>query len=152
MSADQEVTVSVDLEQDYRFEVDFGQLGVVPLTVDEPPPLGGGQGPNPARLLAAATASCLAASAAFCLRRSRIAVEGMHAEATATLGRNEEGRWRIEGIRVHLRPEVAAEDAHRIGRCLELFEDYCVVTQSVRAGIPIDVEVEPSSRPARRAS
>ena len=152
MSADEHVTVKVDLDEDYRFEVDFGQLGVMPLTVDEPPPLGGGHGPNPARLLAAATASCLAASATFCLRRSRIEVEGMHAEATATLGRNEDGRWRIEGIRVQLRPEVAAKDAHRLGRCLELFEDYCVVTQSVRAGIPIDVEVDPATQPARRAS
>jgi len=30
-------------------------------------------------------------------------------------------------------------------RCLELFEDFCVVTQSVRAGIAVDVAVEPIS-------
>jgi hypothetical protein len=28
-------------------------------------------------------------------------------------------------------------------RCLELFEEFCVVTQSVRAGIEVDVVVEP---------
>ena len=31
----------------------------------------------------------------------------------------------------------------RVERCLELFEDFCVVTQSVRNGIEVDVAVEP---------
>lgn len=30
-------------------------------------------------------------------------------------------------------------------RCLELFEGFCVVTQSVRRGIDVDVAVEPVS-------
>jgi hypothetical protein len=30
-------------------------------------------------------------------------------------------------------------------RCLELFEDFCVVTQSVRAGINVEVDVEPTA-------
>jgi hypothetical protein len=42
-------------------------------------------------------------------------------------------------------------------RCLELFEDFCVVTQSVRSGIAVDVSVEPiaqvaSSSEARETS
>lgn len=32
-------------------------------------------------------------------------------------------------------------DEGRIERCLKLFEDYCVVTQSVRAGLDVSVEV-----------
>jgi uncharacterized OsmC-like protein len=32
-----------------------------------------------------------------------------------------------------------------MARCLEVFEDYCVVTQSVRDGIDITVSVEPST-------
>ena len=44
-----------------------------------------------------------------------------------------------------IQPEVAPEHRERMGRCLELFEEFCVVTQSVRNGIDVKVEVEPAS-------
>jgi hypothetical protein len=33
-------------------------------------------------------------------------------------------------------------------RCVQLFEDYCVVTQSVRAGLDVSVEVETTAEAA----
>ncbi len=48
----------------------------------------------------------------------------------------------IGEIRVKLAPDVAPEDRDRMERCLELYEDFCIVTESVRNGIPISVEVE----------
>ena len=58
-------------QADYRFEVDFKTPGQPLLLTDEPAPLGGGAGPNPARLLGAAVANCLAASLLFSLRKFR---------------------------------------------------------------------------------
>jgi uncharacterized OsmC-like protein len=49
---------------------------------------------------------------------------------------------RIAGIEVEIDPRVADADKQRALRCLELFEDYCLVTQSVRQGIPIQVTVK----------
>jgi organic hydroperoxide reductase OsmC/OhrA len=49
---------------------------------------------------------------------------------------------RIGGLRVKLMPRVGTDPA-RAKRCLELFEDFCIVTQSVREGIDVQVEVEP---------
>ena len=45
-------TVSVSLQQqaDYRFEIRFGE-GISSLIADEPAPLGKGGGPSPAQLL-----------------------------------------------------------------------------------------------------
>ena len=34
------------------------------------------------------------------------------------------------------------EDTPRLGRCENLFEDFCIVTQSVRRGIPVNVTVK----------
>ena len=34
-----------------------------------------------------------------------------------------------------------AADRSRLARCFSLFEDYCVVTQAVRDGIPVGVRV-----------
>lgn len=138
-----EVTVSMDLKQGYQFLVDFHVDGIPALLMDEPEPLGGGAGPNASRVLAAAVANCLSASALFCLRKARIEVRGMRTSSTASLVRDERGRLRVGAIKVRIQPEVDPADTGRMARCLELFEDFCVVTQSVRTGVDVSVDVEP---------
>jgi organic hydroperoxide reductase OsmC/OhrA len=146
---DQRFTVELTLRDGYEFAVNFEQVGVPPLFVDEPPPLGAGRGPNPARLLAAAVGSCLSTSLLFCLRKAHVDVEHLHTTVEGTLARNAGGRLRISDIRVRLAPQVAPQDRARMGRCLELYEDFCIVTESVRAGIAVDVQVE--GAPAKAA-
>ena len=151
--AENRFRITLDLQHNYAFTAEFGLPGVPPLTLDEPPPLGGGVGPNAARLIAAAVGNCLAASLLFCLRKSRIQVRQLRATVEGSLVRNERGRLRLGEIQVRLAPEVAPEDRDRMGRCLELFEDFCIVTESVRQGIPVTVEVgggRPLSAPAAR--
>ena len=145
--------LTLDLQHDYAFTAAFGLPGVPDLALDEPALLGAGAGPNAARLIAAAVGNCLAASLLFCLRKSRIRVNQLHAAVEGTLVRNERGRLRIGEIQVRLAPDVAPEDRDRMGRCLELFEDFCIVTESVRQGIPVTVEVgggRPLTAPATR--
>lgn len=135
--------VTLELEAGYRQLVDFGQPGVPDLVVDEPAPLGGGEGPAPGRLLAAAVGSCMSASLRYCFERAGIRVLGMRTRVEATPLRNERGRLRIGALHVRIEPRVARDQAQRIGRCLDLFEDFCTVGQSVAAGIPLRVDVRP---------
>src|SRR6266540_4377380 len=135
--------ITMELADGYKFLVDFQTEGVSSLVVDEPPPLGEGDRPNAARLLAAAVGNCLSASALYCLRRARIDVNGMSTRAQSTLARNERGRLRVAAIKVEIEPEVAQQDVARMRRCLEIFEDFCVVTASVRGGIDVEAEVRP---------
>jgi len=125
----------------YEFTVDFAQPGVSELVVDEHPPLGAGRGPSPARMLATAVGHCLASSFLFCVRKARVDVQGFTVRVDGTMVRNQRGRLRIGELKVRLAPDVRAEDRERIGRCLELFEDFCIVTQSVREGLKVEVEV-----------
>lgn len=133
--------VDLTLQDEYRFTVSFGAEPLPELTVDELPPLGQGAGPNPARLLATAVGHCLGASLLYCLRRAKIAVTELHTTVRGTMVRNERGRLRIGELHVELAPDVDAAQRERMGRCLELFEDFCIVTESVRHGIPVSVEV-----------
>jgi organic hydroperoxide reductase OsmC/OhrA len=135
------VSVDLSLRGGYAFEADFNLPGVPPLLLDEPAPLGRGAGPSAARLLAAAVGNCLAASLLFCLRKARVEVESMGTHVDASIVRNERGRMRIGTIRVRLEPALSADDAERIGRCAGLFEDFCIVGQSVLQGIDVQVEV-----------
>lgn len=142
---EQEFAVTLNWRQGYEFEVDFEQAGVPTLLMDEPAPLGSGAGPNPARVLAAAVGNCMSASLKFCLDRAKIELLELRTRVDGTIVRNERGRLRIGSLRVHLEPTLDAGDAERIGRCLEVFEDFCIVAQSVRQGVDVAVEVSPQA-------
>ncbi|HJS41914.1 MAG TPA: OsmC family protein [Gemmatimonadales bacterium] len=141
-TANSEFTVALSLRDGYAFNVEFDDGEAPPLVVDELPPLGEANGPNPARLLAAAVGSCLGSSLLFCLRKARIEPANLRTTVQGTIVRNARGRMRIESIRVRLAPELTDEQRARMGRCLDLFQDFCLVTESVREGITVDVEVE----------
>jgi len=137
-------TLTLDSREGYEQVADFHLGSVAPLLVDEPVPLGAGNGPNPSRRLGAALGSCLGASLLFCLRKARIDVQGLHTTVEGVMGRNERGRLRIRSISVRLEPVIPLADHHRMARCVEIFEDFCVVTASVRPGIDVHVEVVPA--------
>lgn len=136
------------LREGYEFAVETDDRPGDALTVDEAPPLGAAAGPSPTRLLATAVGHCLGASLMFCLRKARIDVTGLAVEVEGRLVRNPEGRLRVGSLAVRLAPGIPAAQRARAARCLEIFEDFCVVTGSVRHGLEVDVTVEPSGAAA----
>jgi organic hydroperoxide reductase OsmC/OhrA len=134
---------SLHLEQveGFEYKVRFDWPDVPDLTLDEPAPIGSQAGPNAARLIAAGVANCLGASLLFCLQKSRNTPDGVSAMVTGSVGRNDQGRLRLVGIDVDLKLAGIPGGASRLENCFRLFEDYCVVTQAVRDGIPIHVRV-----------
>ena len=134
--------VSLTREDRYRFRIDFGDGSGATLQMDEPTPLGEGTGPNAARVLAAAVGNCLSASLLYCLEKARVEVGDVRTTVSGTMVRNEKGRLRLGPLQVHIEPDLDVESPGRIDRCLEVFEDFCLVTQSVRDGLEVGVEVE----------
>jgi len=55
--------------------------------------------------------------------------------------RNAQGRLRIARIEVEIHLGCAAGELKMLERALAQFEDFCLVTQSVRVGIAVDVRV-----------
>ncbi len=135
-------TLRMSQVRDFEFLVQFDKQQFADLRMDEPAPLGADQAPNASRVLAAAVGNCLSASLLFCMRKARAEVSGIHTEVQVELGRNEKGRMRIARIEVDIEPQYASEEQPKLDRCLELFEDFCVVTQSVRQGIDVAVRVK----------
>jgi uncharacterized OsmC-like protein len=125
----------------YAFETRFDWQKAGPLRLDEPEPLGGGTGPNAARLVGAAIGHCLSASLLFCLEKAKQPVTAIKADVAGAVRRNEKGRWRIARLDVRIAVDVSGGQLERVRRCLELFEDYCVVTASVRKGVQVNVVV-----------
>jgi uncharacterized OsmC-like protein len=92
-------------------------------------------------LLIAGVANCLCASLVFALGKFRQDGQGVEAEARCRIDRNAEGRLRIFGIDVELKLGALAEDMPRINRVMEQFERFCTVSESVKAGVPVEVVV-----------
>lgn len=138
MSEAQEVNVKLTLEDNYLFKVDFGEFGDI--YTDEPEPLGQGEGPNPVRLLVAAVANCLSASLMFALRKQKNDPGEVTANVTGVLAR-ENHRWRVDHVDVAIQLGNQADSLPSLDKALKQFEDFCVVTQSVRSGIKVNVTV-----------
>ena len=129
----------------YKSVVQFDLEGIQDLLVDEPEPVGEGEGPNPTRLLSAAIGHCLTSSLVFCLNKARVKIKGLETTVTLSTARNEENRLRVNRTDVEISLDVAEEDQERVSRCLEVFENYCTVSASVRKGIEINVNAKMKS-------
>jgi uncharacterized OsmC-like protein len=134
---------SVHLEQvdGFQFLVKFDKEQFEPLRLDEPPPLGHDTAPNAARILAAAIGNCLSASLVFCMKKEGVAAGGVSADVDVEIVRNESRRLRIGKIDVTLHTKLPPEHP-ALAKCLHSFEEFCIVTQSVRQGIAVAVRVE----------
>jgi uncharacterized OsmC-like protein len=142
MSKKLEIETKLRAVAGHKFEAEFDDPRYAKLVVDEPEPLGTGEGPNPVRLLSVAVGHCMSSSLVYCLDKARVKVEGMETRVKMDLVKCEQGYWRIEGIGVKIFLEVKKEDRGKVPRCLTLFEEYCTVTQGLRLGSRVVVGVE----------
>lgn len=135
-----EIEVVLTQEKDFRFAIRFGE-GIPALHGDEAPPLGGGTGPTPVQLLAAAVGNCLSDSLFFALNKFKQDAQGISTRVSPSVGRNAEGRMRVLRMQVEVRLGAPAAAIEHLDRVLAQFEGFCTVAQSVGQGIPIDVAV-----------
>ena len=134
-------TINLEHLQNYEFNVKFDWKRASDLLMDEPPPLGETNGPNASRLLAAALGNCLSASLLHCIARDDIPDEAIKTAVTCKIVRNEQKRMRVGSLSVRITVNEQLGNSARALRCTDLFEQFCVVTASVREGVPMDVEV-----------
>ncbi|MBI5901726.1 MAG: OsmC family protein [Rhodocyclales bacterium] len=144
MSDTQQFSFTLEQQEDFAFLIRFDQ-DIPPLLTDEPPLLGHNAGPNPSRLLAASVANCLSASLLFALRKFKNNPGPITTVVTAHMERNEAKRLRVGSVDVAIRFDSPADSMEHLDRVLGQFEDFCVVTQSVRSGFPVNVSVRDGS-------
>ncbi|MBV1707067.1 MAG: OsmC family protein [Hyphomicrobiales bacterium] len=142
-SADKQELVSVNVTRldKYRFEVDFGD-GLERAFADEPAPLGEGTAPSPVQWLASAVANCLAASMVFAFARYREDVGALQTAVTCEIGRNDKGRLRVIGLDAQLTLGRDPDSLEHLEPVLRSFADFCTVSKSVEAGIPLRIAVK----------
>ena len=137
-----EFTLDVERLDGYKFKVRFDKESMGEIITDETEDVGGkGEGPNPSRLLAASTLNCLMASLTFCLKKKKVDMSSLKGEVKGKVERVDK-RLRVTELDVKIYPGIDEEDKEKLKKCVDIFEDYCVVTQSIRNGIDVNVDVE----------
>ncbi|MFW6196745.1 MAG: OsmC family protein [Thermoplasmatota archaeon] len=136
--------IKVEMEnlEGYKFKVKFDKESMGEIITDETKEVGGeGEGPNPSRLLAASTLNCLMASLIFCLKKKKVELSSLEGEVTGKIERVDK-RLRVTEFDVKIDPGIDEEDKEKLKKCIDIFENYCVVTQSIKNGIDVNVDVE----------
>jgi organic hydroperoxide reductase OsmC/OhrA len=140
MSEQSGFAVTLEQAEDYRFKATF-DWKVPELLLDAGAPLGQSQGPDSERLLAAAVGYCLTASLLFSMRKFKQNPGPLRAEVNGVFARNDRGRLRVGTLDVTIRLPESAERIAHFERSAQQFEDFCTVTESIRQGIPVRVQV-----------
>ena len=137
-----EKIIDVEIKWKGNLKFDVKIRGTHELFVDDTPkPEGVDEGPAPSDLLAAAVGACLSSSFTFCMSKARAELTDLTTTVKAEESRVE-GRIRVTGINVTLNPKFAENDDKKLERCKAIFRNYCIVTESVTKGIPVNVTVE----------
>ena len=144
MSDEAKFEVGLTLEEEMIFKSDLGQIKMQDFFIDEKHKKEENRiGPNPAMLLALAILGCLEASFTFCLQKKNFTLEDISGRAEIVTGRNEKGFWRVKRINVTINPKIDDPIMRkRADQCRKMFEQYCIVTQSVRNGIEVNVDLD----------
>ncbi|MCA8003333.1 OsmC family protein [Burkholderia metallica] len=138
---EERVFVDVIQVERFRFRVEFPDTAAPTLVTDELQPLGDGRAPNPIRLLGAAVANCLAASLLYSLQKYRNDPHPVTAHIEVALIRDTADRLRVGSMAVELKAGKKWAELAHAARALARFEEFCTVTESVRHGIPVTVNV-----------
>ena len=140
--SEKSIVTKLKLKHGYQFNVESDVEYIPNFLVDETKPEGEGSGPNPPILLATAVGHCMSSSLIYCLKKARITIRSIETTVKTCLFRNENGKIRIRCIDVQICLKVNEEDKTRVPRCLQIFEDYCTVTQSIRKGIEVNLKIK----------
>ncbi|MEM2572987.1 MAG: OsmC family protein [Candidatus Jordarchaeales archaeon] len=117
----------------FKFEAKID--GFPSLLMDEPREIGGdASGLSPLDLLAASIGGCLSAALMFCFRKARLSPKAVVVR--------ENGYLRVKNVDVELNVELDSETAKKAEQCLSIFRNYCIVTESVIRGIPVNLEIK----------
>lgn len=137
--------IEVEWDGNIRFKAKTRQFSNY--IMDEPPQFhGDDKGPSSIEYLGFAIGGCLGTSFTFCLQKMEVPIEDLKLVLDIKMTHVEEKEanpLRIVNIDVDINVTLEdEEDEDILELCIESFKRYCVVTQSVMGGIPVNVNVK----------
>jgi uncharacterized OsmC-like protein len=133
---DVELKHKEDCMFDARFRTKEGDL-----LLPAPTPVGVGYGPEAVTLLNMSTTYCMTASLNYYLAKARVVPTTLRAKGHVGMRLTEEQFRRVKSIEIDIRIEVDEKERKRLMRALDRFNDFCIITESIKGSFPINVRV-----------
>ncbi|MHA1372577.1 MAG: OsmC family protein [Promethearchaeota archaeon] len=117
------------------------------ILIDEPAEFhGDDRGPSSVEYLGISIGGCIGTSFAYCLKRMELNVDefDVDVDVKMTHVESEEGNpLRIVKINVNINVKLldGDDDEDLLNLCIKSVKKYCVVTQSIMRGIPVEISV-----------
>ncbi len=130
--------------KNFLFEVTVN--GFPKFFMDELDPVGEDSAPNPADYLLVSVGGCVASSFIYSALKFSIPIKVLRVKVRGKYTRKK-GMVRIGEINVELQVDVAdGNTAENLEPCLNVFRKYCVISESLREGIPINIFLKVGER------
>lgn len=144
MSNEYRSEVGIKLEDEMIFKCDLGKIQMNDLFIDEYNKRSINKvGPNPSKLLALSVLGCLAGSLTFCLKKKKSSLSDIKGNAIITSMKNEDGFWRLKKIDITLNPRIDNSEMRKsMDQCQKSFEQFCIISESLREGIDININID----------
>ena len=113
---------------------------------DEPESFHGtNKGPSPVEYFLIGIGGCIGSTFVFCCKKNNIEIEDISVTIDGIITHKEERENllqfdRIEG-KIDFIPKNVSKDEIAIKSCIKDFQKYCVVSNSIQQGIPMNVQV-----------
>ena len=135
--------VGLKQKEEMIFKCDLGSLSNVNLYIDEKNIEENEKiGTSPTKLLALSVLGCLSLSFSFCLQKENFSLSEFDGKAEVIIMRNDKGFWRVKKINVEMIPKIdTPEMRKRADQCRKFFEQYCIISESLRSGFEVNVNL-----------
>lgn len=137
--------VELNWLKNFTFEVTVN--GFPKFYMDELEPVGEDSAPNPADYLLVSVGGCVASSFLYSTLKLGISIKKLQVKVWGKYTRKE-GMVRVGEVNVELYVDPATENvpAENLELCLNVFRRYCVVSESLKEGIPVTVSLKMGER------
>ncbi|MBS7246684.1 MAG: OsmC family protein [Candidatus Jordarchaeales archaeon] len=129
--------VELNWIKNFLFEVTVN--GFPKFHMDELEPVGEDSAPNPADYLLVSVGGCVASSFIYSTLKHGIPLKKLQIKVRGKYTRKK-GMIRVGEVNVELQVDLADEStAKNLESCLNVFRKYCIISESLREGIPINI-------------
>jgi organic hydroperoxide reductase OsmC/OhrA len=113
------------------------------LKIDMPQDFAGfGRSPCPDQLFLASIGGCLLTTFLHFARRLHLDVRDIRIPVREQISLRKSEGYRITAVEAEIQVDTDGEYVELAGRCAELARDYCHITRSMEASIPVNVSIK----------